>query len=210
MQPAERVGAGALGGPPQDGQPVPGSDDFPAAGLSWTQSKTYCEWAGKRLPTEAEWEKSARGTDGRKYPWGNDEPRCEYGNYGTNYNECEYNEEFYTLTPVAMFPAGASPYGALDMVGNVEEWTADGFDPGVGYHDLPTENPTGIDSENGRAFRGGGFQSSVLAHGGYVLRTSIRGAGRLSWSLLTPEYGVRCAADSPVAGTVGRRVLTGN
>jgi formylglycine-generating enzyme required for sulfatase activity len=197
-------------GTPVDGQVVAGPDDFPAASLSWTQAKTFCEWTGKRLPTEAEWEKAARGTDGRKYPWGNDEPRCGHGNFGTDYDACDYNQQYYWLTPVGMLPGGMSPYGALDMAGNVKEWTADGFDEGVGYHDLPTENPTGVESEIGRAFRGGGYQSPALALGGYVLRTSIRGAGRLTWTNLTLEYGVRCAADSPVAGAVGHAPVMDN
>jgi formylglycine-generating enzyme required for sulfatase activity len=197
-------------GLPQDGHRIPGTDDFPAASLSWTQAKTYCEWAGKQLPTEAQWEKAARGTDGRKYPWGNEDPSCAHSNHGTSYYECAHTKEYYRLTPVGMFPAGMSPYGTLDASGNVKEWTVDAFDWGTGYHALPDENPLGTSSGNSRAFRGGGYQSPVMAAGGYVTRTSIRGRGSESWSALTTEYGVRCAADTPVAEAGGRASLTGN
>ena len=82
---------------------------------------------------------------------------------------------------------------ASDMAGNIKEWTNDGIEIGVGYEGLPTENHTGITSDNGRAFRGGGYQSPILAAGGYVLRTSLRGYGQISWTVLTLDHGFRCA-----------------
>lgn len=92
-----------------------------------------------------------------------------------------------------------SVYGALDMVGNVKVWTADGYEPEVGYEGLPDVNPIGIESENGPVVRGGSYQNPPLAAGGYILRKSYRGPGAISWTLLSPEYGIRCAADQPVA-----------
>lgn len=182
-------------GAPGKGRSVPGSVDFPVGSVSWSQAHAYCRWVGKRLPTEAEWEKAARGIDGRKYPWGNDAPTCEHANYGTG--ACPHDAEGDRwLTVRGRFPAGTSPFGALDMAGNVKEWTNDGMENGIGYAGLPAVNPTGIESEHGRAFRGGGYQSAILARGGYVLRTSLRGRGLISWTALTLDFGFRCVADA--------------
>jgi formylglycine-generating enzyme required for sulfatase activity len=93
--------------------------DHPATYIKWDDAQTYCAWAEAHLPAEAEWEKAARGTDGRKFPWGNDDPNSKLLNYSSLVGD---------TTPVGSYPSGASPYGVFDMAGNAWEWTSDWFD----------------------------------------------------------------------------------
>lgn len=140
-----------------------GKDDHPANCITWDGAKAYCDWNGKRLPTNVEWEKAARGTDGRKYPWGNDPVSCAqaviYEKEGLGYG-CGENSSW----PVGSKEAGKSPYGAYDMIGNVWEWADD--DEGTGAYCLRGGSWTTVDRRYLRA-SACGFVVDLIAHYGF-------------------------------------------
>jgi formylglycine-generating enzyme required for sulfatase activity len=145
------VGAGVCLPPSCNFDPVT-RPDHPVVCVRWIDAFTYCERLGKRLPSEAEWEKAARWVDGRPYPWGTIEPTCLQANYIGCAGETE---------AVGMHPQGESPYGVLDMAGNVWEWVGDWYDAAY-YATSPPVDPTGPDAPTGsRVVRGGAFASGA-------------------------------------------------
>jgi serine/threonine-protein kinase len=144
-------------------QPKSGYADHPVVEVSWYGARAYAEWVGGQLPSEAEWEYAARGSEGQIYPWGNefDGTRLNFCdvNCTSSYRATGYDDGYEETAPVGSFPDGASWCGALDMAGNVWEWVADWYD-GDYYARSPSENPGGPEYGSVRVVRGGAFVNS--------------------------------------------------
>jgi formylglycine-generating enzyme required for sulfatase activity len=152
----------------------PASQLLPAAEIPWAEAKRYAAWAGKALPTEAQWEKAARGTDGRLYPWGDEPPTAAHGHFGLD------GKRPRLYVPVGGFPLGASPYGALDMLGNQYEWTCD-------YKNLYPGHPLDPDDSKTETVKTWCDGSNVTLRGGswYHGRVSFYAAKRFG---LLPDH----------------------
>ena len=143
----------------------PQYDDYPVVHVNWNQAQEYCTWAGRWLPTEAEWEKAARGPEGYLYPWGNQKPNSDKMNFADkNFNESHadktVDDSYADVAPVGSYPQGASVYGVFDLVGNVWEWVADLYGAQY-YREAPAENPTGPSSGLEHVIRGGAYDNNI-------------------------------------------------
>ena len=161
----------------------PEYDDFPVINVTWHMAQDFCEWRDASLPTEAQWEKAARGIDGFIYPWGNN-INCSYANYFSGSNGCVGD-----TTKVGSYKSGKSVYGVYDMAGNVAEWTLDWYSETY-YQDSPASDPQGPNSGEYRVYRGGAWYFVD-----FITRSTYRGNDKPEQYIF--YLGFRCATDAP-------------
>ena len=161
-----------------DREARPDMNNKPVFGLQWKRCKKYCEWKGKRLPTEAEWERAAKGTEGREYPWGNSAPNKENSNFGS----CCFIQKGRVLSEVGSYQFGQTPEKVFDLGGNVAEWVSDWYDKKY-YNNSPYKNPKGPRSGKYHVIRGGAWNS---------LPFNLRSSSRYGDSDAKDYYGIGC------------------